>query len=262
LRPIRWFAGLPSTPEFNVLVFSFLLNLAWEVWQGPFFRGMADQPHWLGVKACTQATFGDAGISLAAFWFTAFFARTRSWIMRPSRLDIAMFLGVGVVVTILFEAMAIGVLGRWAHCDAMPRLPIMGTGLLPMIQWLAIPPLVLWFVRRQTGRQTPRAENRHQSGPHQSRCTCQGRPYRTWRLPSRAYFLLLWWTGDCSVAAKHTAVAALGGERFSTAIAGIEVQAGVRGHCLLLREPAEGTSDRGLQQDWVHGWSILPPLCA
>jgi hypothetical protein len=32
-------------PEFNVMIFSFLLNLAWEVWQVPFFRGMADQPH-------------------------------------------------------------------------------------------------------------------------------------------------------------------------------------------------------------------------
>ena len=30
----------------------------------------------------------------------------------------------------------------------MPRLPILGTGLMPMIQWLVIPPLVLWFVRR------------------------------------------------------------------------------------------------------------------
>ncbi len=55
LRNTRWLAGLPSTPEFNVLVFSYLLNLAWEVWQVPFFQGMADQPHWEGVKACTQA---------------------------------------------------------------------------------------------------------------------------------------------------------------------------------------------------------------
>jgi hypothetical protein len=31
----------------------------------------------------------------------------------------------------------------------MPRLPVIGTGLLPLLQWLVIPPLVLWFVRRQ-----------------------------------------------------------------------------------------------------------------
>ena len=112
---------------------------------------MADQPHWLGVKACTQATFGDVAIALAAFWITAIFARSRSWILRPSRLDIAIFIGVGLAATTILESLAIGVLGRWAYSEAMPRLPIIGTGLLPLLQWLVIPPLVLWFVRRQIG---------------------------------------------------------------------------------------------------------------
>ena len=152
---MRWLAGLPNTPEFSVLVFSFLLNLAWEVWQVPFFRGMADQPHWLGVKACTQATFGDAGIALAAFWVAAFFARTRSWIMQPGRSDIAIFIGVGLAATIILETLAIGVFKRWDYSDAMPRLPILGTGFLPLLQWLVLPPLVLWFVRRQIGAPAP-----------------------------------------------------------------------------------------------------------
>ena len=143
--------ALLKAPELNVVVFSFLLNLVWEYWQVPFFRGMADQSHWEGVKACTQATFGDAGITLAAFWVTAFFARTRSWIMQPSKSDTAILIGVGLVAAIVFETLAIGVLERWAYSDAMPRLPILGTGLLPLLQWLALPPLVLWFVRRQIG---------------------------------------------------------------------------------------------------------------
>ena len=79
MRLTRWLSNLPGTPEFNILVFSFLLNLVWEYWQVPFFRGMADQPHWLGVKACTLATLGDAGIALGAFWVTAIFAKDRRW---------------------------------------------------------------------------------------------------------------------------------------------------------------------------------------
>jgi hypothetical protein len=54
-----------------------------------FYQGIAEQPHGAGVKVCTQATFGDAGIALAAFWVTAFFAGTRSWIKQSSKLDIA-----------------------------------------------------------------------------------------------------------------------------------------------------------------------------
>ena len=155
MRLARWFANLPNTPEFNVLIFSFLLNLAWELWQVPFFHGMADQPHWLGVKACTQATFGDAGIALAAFWVTALIAKSRTWILRRSRSDIAIFIGVGLVATIAFETLATRALERWAYSDAMPRLPVVGTGLLPVIQWLVIPPLVVWLVSRQIGARSP-----------------------------------------------------------------------------------------------------------
>ena len=150
-RLSRRVANLPGTPEFNVLVFSALLNLAWEFWQVPFFRGIADRPHWLGVKACTQATFGDAAMTLAAFWITAMFAGTRGWILRPRKRDIAMFIGLGLAATVILEALAVGALGRWAYAGAMPRLPILGTGLLPLLQWLILPLVVLWFVRRQIG---------------------------------------------------------------------------------------------------------------
>jgi hypothetical protein len=144
---------LPGTPEFNVLVFSFLLNLAWEFWQVPFFRGMADVPHWMGVKACTQATLGDAGIALAAFGVTAVYAGTRRWIAHPRRMQWAIYLGVGVLATVVFEILATGVLERWVYAEAMPRIPVLGVGLLPLLQWLIIPPLVVYFAGRQMSRE-------------------------------------------------------------------------------------------------------------
>jgi hypothetical protein len=150
LRCTHWLANISSSPEFNVLVFSFLLNLAWEFWQVPFFDGMADGPHWLGVKACTQATFGDAAIALLAFWVTAAHTRNRYWIAQPGKSQVLIFIIVGVAATMLLEALATRVLGRWAYGDSMPRLPFLGTGLLPVLQWCVVPLLVLWFVRRQT----------------------------------------------------------------------------------------------------------------
>ncbi|HEV8260761.1 MAG TPA: hypothetical protein VGQ19_08405 [Burkholderiales bacterium] len=93
-------AKLVQSPELNVGVFSFLFNLVWELWQVPLFQGIADEPHWLGVKTCMLATFGDAGIALVAFCVTAIFAGTRSWIIGPRKADIAIFLNVGVLATI------------------------------------------------------------------------------------------------------------------------------------------------------------------
>ncbi len=56
---------------------------------------------------------------------------------------------VGLVITIILEALATGPLERWSYTSSMPTLPVLGTGLLPLLQWILLPPLTLWFVRRQ-----------------------------------------------------------------------------------------------------------------
>ena len=37
--------GVLQTPELNIVIFSFLLNFVWEIWQAPFFVGMPDGSH-------------------------------------------------------------------------------------------------------------------------------------------------------------------------------------------------------------------------
>lgn len=121
-------------PELNIAIFSFLLNFVWEMWQIPFFAAMPSDPHWAGVVACTQATFGDVGISLVAFWCVAALARLRLWVIHPGTFQVIGFVTVGVVITVIFEALATGPLARWQYTSAMPTLPILGTGILPLLQ--------------------------------------------------------------------------------------------------------------------------------
>lgn len=138
-----------AQPELFVLLFSFLLNFVWEMWQVPFFRDIGSGPHWKGVQVCSQAAFGDVGIALFAFWIVALFSGSRLWLLSPSLARVAGFLGMGLLVTVAFEALAIGPLDRWRYGDAMPTLPWLGTGVLPILQWLLLPPLVLWLARGQ-----------------------------------------------------------------------------------------------------------------
>ena len=136
-------------PEFNVAIFAFFLNFVWEFWQIGWFADIASASHLDGVKICTAATFGDVGIALVAFWVTSISEKSRSWVRKPTKRNVMGFAFVGIVVTVLFEWLATGVLDRWAYAESMPTLPVLGTGLLPLMQWIVIPPLVLWFVRRQ-----------------------------------------------------------------------------------------------------------------
>ena len=59
------------------------------------------------------------------------------------------FIGIGLALTILIERLATGPLGRWEYAEAIPVLPILDIGVAPLLQWILLPPLAAWVVRRQ-----------------------------------------------------------------------------------------------------------------
>lgn len=139
-------------PELNVAIFAVLLNFPWEFLQAPFFEGMPGAAHWAGVQRCAIATLGDATIMLAAFWSAAIVARTRGWILQPTCKQMAVFVGAGLAITVAIERLATSgrwPLGGWAYSAIMPVLPVLDVGLTPILQWILLPLLTAWFVRRQ-----------------------------------------------------------------------------------------------------------------
>ena len=142
---------LTSQPEFSVAVFALLLNLPWELLQVPFFSEMPSAEHWRGVKTCVQATAGDAVIMLLAYWAAGISSRDRFWLCRPKASQLFIFFSAGVLITIAIERLALAGVwrGGWSYSDRMYVIPALEVGLSPVLQWLVLPPIVLWFARRQ-----------------------------------------------------------------------------------------------------------------
>lgn len=140
---------LRDAPETNISIFSFLLNLTWEFAQVPLFAGMPSAEHWRAILVCGRATLGDVVIALLGFWVVAASARARDWVLRPTAVQVIGFAAVGVLITVVMEWLATQVLGRWTYAEAMPIIPLLGVGLSPLLQWVVLPPIVVWFVRRQ-----------------------------------------------------------------------------------------------------------------
>jgi hypothetical protein len=146
-------ATFSRTPELNVFFFAVLLNLPWEFMQVPLFEGVAQMPHWQGVKLCGLAALGDGFISLIAYWVVAATAKNRLWIIAPKSRQIALLVAISVGFTVLIEWLVLR--GdwwiSWRYTAAMPLLPGLGIGLMPILQWLVLPPLLVAIVRRQLG---------------------------------------------------------------------------------------------------------------
>jgi hypothetical protein len=143
--------GVTRMPELNVFVFALLLNFPWEILQTPLFEHMPDAPHWEAIKTCSRATLGDAAIMLVAYWVVAATRGSRTWIARPQTATVFLFATFGVLATALIERLALAGLwiDSWAYSASMPIVPGIGVGLSPLLQWIVLPLLVVWFVRRQ-----------------------------------------------------------------------------------------------------------------
>lgn len=87
---------------------------------------------------------GDVGIALESFWGAASSCGGRHWAGKPSASPLAVFLAIGLVSTIVLEFANTAILNRWSYANEMPRLPVLGTGLARILQWLIAPPFAKW----------------------------------------------------------------------------------------------------------------------
>ena len=150
-RASRAVSAVTDAPEFSVAIFALLLNFAWEILQAPLYAGMADMPHAQVTKVCLQATVGDAVIMLLAYGAVAAVARSRRWIVAASGWQLTLFITIGVSITAAIELLATRGqwFGNWSYLPTMPLLPGTRIGLAPLLQWVVLPLLTVWFVRRQ-----------------------------------------------------------------------------------------------------------------
>lgn len=141
--------------EADLLILSFLAHFAWELLQAPLFSSLNETEHFTGIVICLRATLGDVGIALAAFWCAAIFGGGRNWVARPGRRALSLFFGVGLIATVGLEFVNIELLNRWSYAPNMPRLPVFGTGVAPLMQWLVVPALIFWYLSRLARQSWP-----------------------------------------------------------------------------------------------------------
>lgn len=124
------------------LVFSFVLHLGWEVVQLPLYT-IWSEPIARQAFAVVHCTLGDlmiAGLSLLAA--VALVGR-QDWPNSGLRAVWLLLLFFGAGYTVYSEWLNVSVRGSWAYSPLMPTLPLIGTGLSPLMQWVLVPTAAL-----------------------------------------------------------------------------------------------------------------------
>ena len=139
-------------PEVHIATFGFFTSFIWENLQMPFFD-VGSAAYWQSTLGCTRATFGDVGILVLAYTAVSIITRNRNWLHSPKHWMISIYLLTGLGITVIIEAMATSVPREWGwgwrYSELMPLVPGTNIGLVPVLMWIFIPLITLWFARRQ-----------------------------------------------------------------------------------------------------------------
>lgn len=136
----RW-----TEPEHVLIVGGAVLNGTWEALATPLYAdGSREWSYLLWTRA--HCTAGDVLLLLFAHAVTALAFRDRKWIWRSRAVPFASFVTIGIAYTTWSEWFNTRIAGSWEYADAMPT--ILGLGLVPLAQWLVVPPALIEISRR------------------------------------------------------------------------------------------------------------------
>ena len=118
-------------------------NLIWEVLQLPLYTIWTTADARQQAFAVIHCTVGDVLIACSALAIALPIGSGRAWPDDHYWRVAALAIGMGLGYTIFSEWFNVEVRRSWAYAPAMPVLPLLGTGLGPLLQWIVIPPLAL-----------------------------------------------------------------------------------------------------------------------
>lgn len=126
------------------IVASAVLHLVWEIVQLPLYS-IWSEPISKRAFAVVHCTLGDLMIAgLTLLTALAMFG-TSNWPRSGTRAVWLLLLSLGAGYTVYSEWLNVSVRGSWSYAEAMPVIPLLGTGLTPFLQWIVVPTAALWI---------------------------------------------------------------------------------------------------------------------
>lgn len=143
-----WFYRWRDWPETWLLLLALPLELLWEIAQFPLYDVWHQNDWGYILYGLAHCTLGDLLILLALYELVALLVRNRAW-FRNARVWPCglLFTALGLGYTVYSELVNVRIKGTWGYTELMPIVPGVEIGGTPFMQWLLIPPILLWLMR-------------------------------------------------------------------------------------------------------------------
>jgi len=100
------------------------------------------------ITSCTTADIIIAAVSFSTALVVI--AKSRDQPRQARRFSVWLLV-TGLSITTILEILNVYIWENWAYSEHMPIVPLLDVGLSPMAQWLVIPLLGLWWLKKKRG---------------------------------------------------------------------------------------------------------------
>ncbi|MFQ5789950.1 MAG: hypothetical protein ACE5JI_05670 [Acidobacteriota bacterium] len=126
---------------------AFLLHGNWEWLQSPFYDDRTTSIRTI-VWYRFHCTLGDVLILLGCAVAVSLFCRGTEWLAAPRRRHLIFLSALGTAYTAGSEQVNVGLLQAWSYSALMPVIPGTFIGLVPLLQWVLLPPVAVSMATR------------------------------------------------------------------------------------------------------------------
>jgi len=128
-----------------VALTSFILNFIWELGQGPLYEGFAyDLKH---ISFCALASIADMLMVFILLLAFGLLYENAYWITKMDSSSVISLILIGGAGAILAEVLHT-LRGDWSYADAMPLLPAVDVGIVPILQFTILPWLIFLISKK------------------------------------------------------------------------------------------------------------------
>jgi len=134
-------------PILVYLIASFFGHIIWEIGHLPLYTLWYEESFITKALSILHCTFGDLLIAFFSLVISIVLLGRHKWPTGRFRIVGVFTLIFGLSYTIFSEWLNVSVRQSWAYNDYMPLVPPFDTGLTPLLQWIVIPSLALFFAK-------------------------------------------------------------------------------------------------------------------
>lgn len=132
---------------FSYLFFSFIIFGMWEWLQTPFYVDKSIKINEI-IYFRIHCTIGDILILSGAILVFSLWKRNVKWIFDPNLKDYTSITLLGLIYTIGSEIINVKINKSWSYSEIMPIIPKIEIGIIPIIQWIILPTVIMYVVKR------------------------------------------------------------------------------------------------------------------